>query len=537
MINRVNIKNFRSIECETFECGKFNIFVGQNNTGKTNFFEAIEWFFNGLPKNKSISEVHRNRDINNEISVEIEFTGALYGASNMKNESNKAKIMKLLEGNDKVIVRRTSLTPNKRTIIISGNEIKKLPTGFDSALNDFLPKFEYVHTRQYFDEVAKYSAKSPVGIMLSSVLEEMLEDNHQYQEFKDKFEKLFNDENSEVKIAFEKLGNRVQFHLEKQFDECTKVSFEVKRPDFDDLLKNFQTCVDDGVDTYASEKGDGMQRALMLAIIQAYADYRKDREDAGKSFLFFIDEAELHLHPTAQRKLKNVLLELCEKLDQVFINTHSSVFVADEHKLQNIYKIEKEDSVTNINLIGILDKPYVVFELLGGSPADLLLPRNFLIVEGPSELEFVTRVIKRFYPDKPQIQIISASGDTHQAKRTINSIIQAFKPLEHSIFKERLTVLCDRPSDTSKAGYEEFLRQYKEFNHRGQIKTLTKGSIEECYPDVDEWKKNEQQVKDMDGKKKIKHAKKIGESIKQTQFENEMTDLFECLQYCWEKAF
>jgi len=65
------------------------------------------------------------------------------------------------------------------------------------------------------------------------------------------------------------------------------VSFEVKSPEFDDLLKNFETRVDDGVETYAHEKGDGMQRALMLAIIQAYAGHRKQKEDAGKSFLFF----------------------------------------------------------------------------------------------------------------------------------------------------------------------------------------------------------------------------------------------------------
>lgn len=130
------------------------------------------------------------------------------------------------------------------------------------------------------------------------------------------------------------MGDKVRINLEKQFPDCTKVKFEVTQPIFEDLLKNFETSVDDGVETLASEKGDGMQRALMLAIIQAYAEFRKQNEDIGKSFLFFIDEAELHLHPTAQRKLKNVLLELCEGLDQVFINTHSSVLVADSHSKQ-----------------------------------------------------------------------------------------------------------------------------------------------------------------------------------------------------------
>ena len=68
--------------------------------------------------------------------------------------------------------------------------------------------------------------------------------------------------------------------------------------------------------------------------------------------------------------------------------------------------IDKNEKITVVTLIQENEKPYIVYELLGGSPADLLLPRNFLIVEGKSDLEFFTRVLRRFYFDKPLIQII-----------------------------------------------------------------------------------------------------------------------------------
>lgn len=275
-ISRISIRSFRSIEKADFNCTDFNIFVGQNNTGKTNFFEAIDWFFKGLSKGKSIKDLHPNNDMSKEISVEVEFSDAIHGAESMRNETNKTKMLKVLDGNDTIVVQRLSSNPTKRKIIIGGKELAKNPTGFDKAFNDFLPKFEYIHTKQYFDEFAKYSAKTPVGIMLSSVLEEILQDDPQYRTFKEKFEELFEDEKSAVRIEFDKLGNSVKTHLEKQFAECAKVSFEVTSPEFNELLKNFQTRVDDGVETYASEKGDGMQRALMLAIIQAYAEYRKN---------------------------------------------------------------------------------------------------------------------------------------------------------------------------------------------------------------------------------------------------------------------
>ncbi|WP_240666932.1 ATP-dependent nuclease [Vibrio parahaemolyticus] len=292
-ISKVTINNFRSIEKAVFDFNDFNVFVGQNNAGKTNLFEAIEWFFKGVTKGKSLKDLHPNRNTAKEISVEIEFKGAQHGAENMRNETNKTKMLNVLDGHDTLSVKRTSSEPTKRKLTIDGVELAKNPAGFDKAFNDFLPKFEYIHTKQYFDEVAKYSSKTPVGIMLSSVLEEILQDDPQYRAFRSKFDELFDDEESAVKVEFDKLGDSVKTHLEKQFAECTKVSFEVSSPEFDDLLKNFQTRVDDGVETYASEKGDGMQRALMLAIIQAYAEYRKSRDDAGKSFLFFIDEAEL----------------------------------------------------------------------------------------------------------------------------------------------------------------------------------------------------------------------------------------------------
>lgn len=536
-ISKVSIKNFRSIGEASFDCDNFNIFVGQNNAGKTNFFEAIEWFFNGTPKSTSMKDLHPKGDTSKAISVKIEFSGARHGAENMRNEANKTKMLDVLNGSDTLVVERSSEEPSKRKLTINGEELAKNPAGFDKAFNDFLPKFEYIHTKQYFDEVAKYSAKTPVGIMLSSVLEEILQDNPQYRAFRDKFDELFDDEGSAVKLEFDRLGGNVQTHLEKQFAECTKVSFEVSSPEFNDLLKNFQTRVDDGVETYASEKGDGMQRALMLAIIQAYADYRKGREDAGKSFLFFIDEAELHLHPTAQRKLKDVLINLSAELDQIFINTHSSVFVADDHPRQKIYKVEKENSITNFRYVDKLDKPYVVFELLGGSPSDLLLPRNFLIVEGPSEVELLTRIIKRFYSEKPIIQIISAEGDTHQAKRSINAIRKSFKPLENSIFEEKMVVLCDAPTNKAKGGFDEFMREFKTFNERGQIKVLAYGSLEECYPNYLDWKRTEQEVASMTGKQKTQLSKRVGDEITKEQFETDMKSVFETLVCAWGLSF
>ncbi|MBI0399326.1 ATP-dependent nuclease [Cyclobacterium marinum] len=365
-----------------------------------------------------------------------------------------------------------------------------------------------------------------------------------------KFRELFEDDDSEIKTEFDNVGNNVQVYLEKQFPDCTKVKFEVTAPVFDDLLKNFETTIDDGVETSAEEKGDGMQRALMLAIIQAFADFRKSNDDLGKTFLFFIDEAELHLHPTAQRKLKDVLYTLSNNNDQVFINTHSSVFVADDFVNQCILKVEKLEGQTEFELVSELDKPYVVFELLGGSPSDLLLPKNFLIVQGQSEFELLTRVIKRFYREQPKIQIIKANGDVDQVERTINAIEKTFVPLNSSIYSHKAVILIDEPSDQTRGGVNQFLQNYKTLNDNNQFFQLVGRDLEQSYPNqkcviYGNWRKTQEELDAVNengkriitGAKKKKLAKYVGDNITQEQFESDLEICFKALTRCWELSY
>lgn len=540
-ITKIKVENFRSIKYAEFEVTDFNIFVGQNNCGKTNFFEAVEFFFNGIKSSVDINTLKYKRDSDLEIIVEIDFSEAQSGADKMANEKNKTTIVKALNGSDKVSFRRSSSEPKKRLMFVDGSEAKP-GTGFDAALNDFLPKFEYINTKQYYDSVAKYSKTTPMGIMLSGVLATILEGNPQYKAFQEKFKELFENNDSEIKAEFDRVGTNVKTHLEKQFPDCTKVSFEVSLPVFDDLLKNFDTSIDDGIETLAEEKGDGMQRALMLAIIQAYADFRKQSEDIGKSFLFFIDEAELHLHPTAQRNLKNVLQKLAIDTDQVFINTHSSVFVADDFENQTIFKVEKVEGITTISKVTDLDKPYVVFELLGGSPSDLLLPKNFLIVEGQTEFELLTKVIKQHYQDKPKIQIIKALGDLEQAERTINAIEKVFTPLNASIYRDKTVLLLDHPSEQTKGGLEQFKSNYKHLISNKQLYILDKRDIEQCYPDhpcptYTNWKKSQEETDLMNGHKKKQLAKHVGAYITKDQFETHLSTCYNALLKCWELSY
>jgi AAA15 family ATPase/GTPase len=536
-INYIKINNFRSIKEAEITPSSFNIFVGQNNHGKTNFFEAIEWFYIGKG---DLDNIRFGRSGSDEISVEIEFSEIQDGIEKMRNEKNKTTIRDRFGSYETIKIKRTSILPKVRQIYNQEKQewVEKNPTGFDSAFNDFLPSFEYVSTQIKPMDMLKYGKTTPIGNMLAGVLSVILTKDPAYSRFKEEFDKLFTNPESQMRLELDKLSGQVKVYLEKQFSDCEEVVFEVSQPAFEDLLKNFETSIDDGVYTSADEKGDGMQRALMLAIIQAYADFRRVNEETNKYFLFFIDEGELHLHPTAQRKLKNALLELSRGGDQVFINTHSSVLVSDDTEGQTIFKVEKIERATSIVPIQATQKPQVVYELLGGSPADLLLPNNFLIVEGKSEYEFISCVITRFYEAKKKIQIIYAEGNHERQRQTMEGINKVFVPLfSNPVYKERLVILCDTANPSQTTDFENFKNSYAYLEPNNQLSIIPHQHLEEYYPTP--WKKTTTESQSLSANKnaKILLAREAGNGITQVQFEADMAVVFSALTNCWNKSY
>lgn len=532
-IQSIKIENFRSLKSVEIDVGSFNVLIGKNNHGKSNFFEAIEWFYSGKGDLAQIR--HTDSKPDEPIEVQLKLSVSEEDIESISNEDNQTKIRKVIGEQGYMLVRRISTNVKNREILGIDGKWKKQPTGADGAFNNCMPRFEFVEATKNLKEVTAYKSTTPIGQMLSGVLEEVLEKDAEYAEFQKQFERLFQSENSKVRTTLNDLSSKVQCHLSQQFPDCDKVNFDVVEPSFDDFLKNYNTNLDDGVDTRAEEKGDGMQRALMLAIIKTHADYRR-AEALGRSFIFFIDEAELHLHPTGQRQLKQALLELTSSVDQVFITTHSSVFIADEQDGQITYRVEKSDKSTGIFPISATERMEVVYDLLGGSPADLLFPHNFMIVEGHSDSLFLKKVCQRFYPDKPEVLFLAAGGDTAAQTKSMDAINRALLPLHiKPIYRERLAILCDKPTPVKQAEYDAFINKFSYLTQNGQLFTLEVGSIEEAYPAV--WKKTDAEVKLMDGKAKMALADTVSKNITQEQFESEMPLVKEALDFVWSKSF
>lgn len=89
--------------------------------------------------------------------------------------------------------------------------------------------------------------------------------------------------------------------------------------------------VNDGVDTMLEYKGDGAQSLAAVAIMR----HASQTSHHDKEIIIALEEPESHLHPSAIRELRGVLLDLAVR-HQVVLSTHNPIFTNREHVESNI---------------------------------------------------------------------------------------------------------------------------------------------------------------------------------------------------------
>lgn len=105
----------------------------------------------------------------------------------------------------------------------------------------------------------------------------------------------------------------------------------------------------DAISTRAEHHGHGLQRSLIMALLQVLADAQRQDEQAGdanqqgRSVILAIDEPELYMHPQMERKMRDALYALASSQRfQVICTTHSPVFLDVGEKHKSIVRIVRD---------------------------------------------------------------------------------------------------------------------------------------------------------------------------------------------------
>lgn len=372
-IRRINIKNFKCFD-DNFKELEFNtpngnlgsglnIFVGENNCGKSTIFEAISFLRDGTKK--SLDDIKNKKSTpDDNVCVELMFSGDkienIIDDFSQENKKDTFKKYIYKDGNgDNCLKLFRSSEKIKEIKLWDNDKLEfKNEAGIDAPIKKLFEINIVSLDLDPSDEVS-YGSTTTCGNLLKEIVKNF-EFTDSYKTFSEVFNETFNKNDSEFKNRLKDVEDSVEEIFTKQFGEA-RLSFHFNELKIDALLKNTKIEVDDGILTNMEEKGDGMQRSIALALLQVYADQliKHPEKDTSKPFFLFIDEPELCLHPQAQLKLSRAISEL-SKNRQVFIASHSPYFFKNIINNSKFF-LFKKDVNNQVMILDIEDSNWGIF--------------------------------------------------------------------------------------------------------------------------------------------------------------------------------
>lgn len=328
--NRVEIDTNKSIVC----------FVGENNTGKTTIFRALNFLRNGVEKDKSIDDYKNSNNLTENVYVEITIQGNIRQVINNFAELKYLDYVYNENGIETMRLCRNSLpttiTQNGKNIKLDEKKICTFnpvtnqfenPTGFDKAIGSLFDNI-FVWSNMSADEIVDFGSTKILGKLFKEISNQF-EQSQDWINFTNAHQAAFVTSTNSLTNQSSTLINELQTALSGFYGNAS-INFDFTIPDPTSFIKLGNVKIDDGVETLLAEKGSGMQRAFALSVIKVYANYLSMHPTAPnliKPLFFFIDEPEISLHPKAQYILIEALNNISNQ-QQIFITTHSAYLLS-----------------------------------------------------------------------------------------------------------------------------------------------------------------------------------------------------------------
>ena len=262
------------------------------------------------------------------------------------------------------------------------------------------------------------------------VLNTRKQEEHEHRRYYDNFIHNFhtsqqNSEDNELKLEQVITGLK-DVQRDKLFGVCKDLlgnEFSLKRTDPENTFSPFYVDMDGENLRYGSSG-----TRLLLTLLGILLDERFS--------VILVDEPEIGLSPRIQAVLARFLYDkehrqqFCPHLRQLYIVTHSHLFL-DRGVFSNNYVVSKAGHVVSVKPVqSVGDFHQLQFNMLGNELESIFLPSAIVIVEGDSDVTFITRVVQLHIPDR-KMAIVRAGGDG-EVQNKLNVLREAFGDLATS---------------------------------------------------------------------------------------------------------
>lgn len=419
-INKIRIKNYKSFLDSGEICIDKNLFglIGQNNTGKSAVLDAIQCIFPTIKKEISATDFHKGTTKDIEIEVWFDDVTQEYIENVLYKDKllEKYKEIKKLEEELKKISSKSEKDEINNKIEIINDKLSK---DKEKYFKKSIEKYHISDEKFYIKLVCKKGTKILKKFYIDEEkdisqidLKKILPPIKVIPAIRDPKNESTAGTNSYLKELIQMLDDQIQTQIEIEgnsisYNELNEVIARETSNRCKSLSENitnfynqaignsdYQVIIDSDVNiskgtTYTTKIkdintnvqsdilscGTGYQSMVILAILETYVEIA----DKNIGYILLIEEPEVYLHPTLQRKMIDTLINI-SSTNQVLFTSHSPITVSKLSK-QQIRLVKKDSGVASIENIN----PQVVINELGIKSDDILVNKGIIFVEGKDD--------------------------------------------------------------------------------------------------------------------------------------------------------
>jgi len=353
-ITKLSIENFKKFKTRfEFDFLAQNFLVGENNTGKTSVIESVDYLLSGPKKDKKYKNLEAGG--NEYIVVEAILTGDFSNIDSKYKDyvfqQDDVDCIKLRRSDEEKKIDQSGkeVTLNESKILCWSEERKQFENPAGRATTFNVIDVVSIYANDHVDQVVSFDSTKILGKLIKSSVGDFF-DTYEYMEFKEQHDTVFNTGPNSLKSRLNTLAKDISEILKEQWGEL-ELGFKFDLTDNSSHLKKGSVLVtESGVEHELEDKGSGLQRSVMLSMIQALSKVYASNDDSN--IILCIDEPELNLHPRAQEKLALALSKLSKNI-QIIVSTHSPYMLRSFKKdADKVYIFEEGKSAT----VKVLDK-------------------------------------------------------------------------------------------------------------------------------------------------------------------------------------